>query len=106
MKGVRWIALILAAVLTGGAAFAFAPWLSALLGLVAAYGIVRYVLEAMPKRDPYSLASLDEFEEKEELRRLLEAEPTLADEAVAVCPCCHGLADKKTGICRGCGRPL
>lgn len=106
MKGMRWVALVLVCVIGGAAIYMFAPWLAALLGVGALYGLVRYGMDACPRRDPYSIQALQDLAEREELHKLLEGEPGLAEDAVAICPSCHGLVDPKRRVCRGCGRPF
>jgi hypothetical protein len=89
MKGLRWMIFALACGLLGLQLIGFAVWLASLFALTGMVFLGLFVWEVFPRRiDPYSIDALRRVSEREEVRKLLEEEPSIADEAEIVCPHC------------------
>lgn len=107
MRGFRGAAIAIVSALFGIAIWNFAPWIAAICGLVGMVGVVMAIQEIIAGRsDPYSLASLEEFERKEEVRRLLDSEEQIAEGAEIVCPRCFELVSSGLPACPRCGHAV
>jgi len=107
LKGLRGTAIAVVSALFGLAIWSFGPWLAAICGLVGMVGITIAVREIIAGRsDPYSLASLEEFERKEEVRRLLDSEEQIASGADVVCPRCFDHVPSGLPACPRCGHTV
>lgn len=107
MKGFRGTAIAVVSALFGIAIWSFAPWATAICGLAGIVGVVMAIQEVVAGRsDPYSLASLEEFERKEEVRRLLDSEVKIAADADIVCPRCFEHVSASLPACPRCGQAV
>ncbi len=83
------MAMTVLCVMLGWAVSTFAYWLTLVFALMAVGFIGMFAWEAIPRRSRYSLASLREFEDKEEIRKLYEGlEKVPSDADTAVCAGC------------------
>lgn len=103
MKGVRWVAMTVVAAMVAAALWIAIPWLAALCAFASLIGFALFLRDSLPRRKggDYRLDALRELEEREEVRRLLENEPRIADEAETVCPSCM---EPYPSRLRGCPR--
>ena len=105
MSRLQVFSIVMLALMVAGLSYAFFPPFVTFYVLVAAVLGIGYLVYDMIRshRDQYSLKGLQEFEERESVRRLIAETPKFDGETV-VCTTCMSAYDAGSPACPQCSR--